>query len=70
MSDPATEAKLFADEHPILLQLPVLLNDHTGIIATSITVAFEVVAREEEAINEKAVNLYQALLRAFLPGKD
>ena len=70
MSDPATEAKRFADEHPILLQLPVLLNDHTGIIATSITVAFEVVAREEEAINEKAVNLYQALLRAFLPGKD
>ena len=70
MSDPTTQAKKFADEHPILLQLPVLLNDHTGIIATSITVAFEVVAREKEAINEKAVNLYQALLRAFLPGKD
>ena len=70
MSDPTTQAKKFAEKHPILLQLPVLLNDHTGIIATSITVAFEMVAREKEAINEEAVNLYQALLRAFLPGKD
>jgi pyoverdine/dityrosine biosynthesis protein Dit1 len=70
MSDPATEARQFADDHPILLQLPVLLNDHTGIIATSITVTFEMIAREEGAINEDAAHLYQALLRAFLPGKD
>lgn len=70
MSDPVTEASQFAEEHPILLQLPVLLDDHTGIIATSITVAFELVARESNAMNEAGVNFYQALLRAYLPGKD
>lgn len=70
MSDPVSEANQFAADHPILLQLPVLLDDHTGIIATSITVAFELVAREHDALNEEAVNLYQALLRAYLPGKD
>jgi len=70
MSDPVTEANQFAEEHPILKQLPVLLDDHTGIIATSITVAFELVARESGAINEEGVNLYQALLRAYLPGRD
>ena len=70
MSDPALEAIQFADGHPILQQLPVLLDDHTGIIATSITVAFELVAREDDALNEEGVNLYQALLRAYLPGKD
>jgi SpoVK/Ycf46/Vps4 family AAA+-type ATPase len=70
MSDSTTEAIQFAEEHPILRQLPVLLDDHTGIIASSITVAFELVAREGDAINEEAVNLYQALLRAYLPGRD
>lgn len=70
MSDPVTEANQFAQEHPILLQLPVLLDDHSGIIATSITVAFDLVARESDAISEEGVNLYQALLRAYLPGKD
>jgi SpoVK/Ycf46/Vps4 family AAA+-type ATPase len=70
MSDPTTDANQFAADHPILRQLPVLLDDHTGIIATSITVAFELVAREKDALNEEAVNLYQALLRAYLPGKD
>ena len=70
MSDPTTDANQFAADHPILRQLPVLLGDHSGIIATSITVAFELVAREEDALNEQAVNLYQALLRAYLPGKE
>lgn len=70
MSDPVTAAAQFAQEHPILMQLPVLLDDHTGIIATSITVAFELVAREGDAINEEGVNLYQALLCAYLPGMD
>jgi SpoVK/Ycf46/Vps4 family AAA+-type ATPase len=70
MSDPVREANQFAEEHQILVQLPVLLDDHTGIISTSITVAFDLVARETDAINEEGVNLYQALLRAYLPRRD
>ena len=70
MRDPVLEANQFAADHPILFQLPVLLGDHTGIISTSITVAFELVAREDDALSEEAVDLYQALLSAYLPRRD
>jgi SpoVK/Ycf46/Vps4 family AAA+-type ATPase len=70
MSDTNSIANDFVAEHPLLLRLPQLIDDHTGIIAVSITVAFESVMIFSDHLEESSVDLYQALLRAYLPDRD
>lgn len=70
MSDASSIAKDFAAEHPLLLRLPQLINDHTGIIAVSITLAFETVMTFSLQLEDTSVDLYQELLRAYLPDRD
>lgn len=71
MSDTISIANDFVAEHPLLQRLPQLIDDHTGIIAVSITLAFEsVMTFSLYQLEESSVDLYQALLRAYLPDKD
>lgn len=71
MSDSATVISTrFLADHPDLLDLPELLGDHTGIIATTITLPFEAVAVSGDKLTQRGVDLYQALLKAYLPGRD
>lgn len=71
MSDSAADISTrFLADHPILLDLPELLGDHTGIIATTITLPFEAVAVSGDRLTQRGVDLYQALLKAYLPGRD
>jgi hypothetical protein len=71
MSDTISIANDFVAKHPLLQRLPQLINDHTGIIAVSITLAFEsVMTFSLYQLEESSVDLYQALLRAYLPDKD
>jgi SpoVK/Ycf46/Vps4 family AAA+-type ATPase len=70
MTDATAAASRFVIEHPQLQQLPELIDDHTGIIATTITVAFEAVAVYGDRLSSNGAALYQALLRAYLPGRD
>ncbi len=70
MNDCAAAASRFLIEHPQLQDLPELIGDHTGIIATTITVAFEAVAVYGDKLSPEGARLYQAVLRAYLPGRD
>lgn len=70
MKDNAVAASRFLIEHPQLQDLPSLIGDHTGVIATTITVAFEAVAVYGDKLSPDGVQLYQALLKAYLPGRD
>lgn len=60
----------FVAEHPLLLRLPQLINDHTGIISVSITLAFESVMTFSLQLKDASVDLYQELLRAYLPDRN
>lgn len=70
MSDTNSIANDFVAEHPLLLRLPQLIDDHSGIIAVSITLAFETVMTFSFQLEDTSVDLYQALLRAYLPDRD
>ena len=70
MNNHAAAASRFLVEHPQLQKLPELIGDHTGIIASTITVAFEAVAVYGDKLSPDGVQLYQALLSAYLPGRD
>ena len=70
MNNHAAAASRFLIEHPQLQKLPELIGDHTGVIATTITVAFEAVAVYGDKLSPDGAQLYQALLRAYLPGRD
>ena len=70
MSDSAAAASRFQTDHPQLQELPELIGDHTGVIATTITVAFEAVAVYGDKLTTDGAQLYQALLNAYLPGRD
>jgi SpoVK/Ycf46/Vps4 family AAA+-type ATPase len=70
MNNHAAAASRFLIEHPQLQKLPELIGDHTGIIATTITVAFEAVAVYGDKLSSDGAQLYQALLSAYLPGRD
>jgi len=71
MTDANSIANDFVAEHPLLLRLPQLINDHTGIIAVSITLAFEsVMTFSPYQLEDSSVELYQSLLRAYLPDRD
>ena len=66
----ASAAARFVIEHHQLQQLPELIGDHTGIIATTVTVAFEAVAVYGDRLSSEGTALYQEVLRAYLPGRD
>ena len=71
MSDANSIANDFVAEHPLLLRLPQLIDDHTGMIALSITLAFEsVMSFSLYQLEDSSVDLYQELLRAYLPDSD
>lgn len=70
MNNHAAAASRFLIEHPQLQKLPELIGDHTGVIATTITVAFEAVAVYGDKLSPDGAQLYQALLRAYLPGRN
>jgi SpoVK/Ycf46/Vps4 family AAA+-type ATPase len=70
MSDTNSIANDFVAEHPLLLRLHQLIDDHTGIIAVSITLAFETVMTFSLQLEDTCVDLYQAMLRAYLPNRD
>ena len=70
MSDASSIANHFVAEHPLLLRLPHLIDDHTGIIAVSITLAFETVMTFSFQLEDTSVDLYQGLLRAYLPDRN
>jgi len=70
MNNHAAAASRFLIEHPQLQKLPELIGDHTGIIASTITVAFEAVAVYGDKLSPDGVQLYQDLLSAYLPGRD
>ena len=70
MSNHTAAATRFLIEHPQLQDLPELIDDHTGVIATTITVAFEAVAVYGDKLSPDGAQLYQALLSAYLPGRD
>jgi SpoVK/Ycf46/Vps4 family AAA+-type ATPase len=70
MTDANSLANDFVVDHPLLLRLPQLIDDTTGIIAVSITLAFETVMTFSDQLEHSSVNLYQALLRAYLPNRD
>lgn len=70
MTDTTAAASRFVVEHPQLQLLPELIGDHTGIIATTITVAFEAVAVYGDRLSSDGAALYQEVLRAYLPGRD
>ena len=70
MTEATAAASRFVIEHPQLQQLPQLIGDHTGIIATTITVAFEAVAVYGDRLSSDGAELYQEVLRAYLPGRD
>ena len=70
MVNASAAASRFVIEHPQLQQLPQLIGDHTGIIATTITVAFEAVAVYGDRLSSDGAALYQEVLRAYLPGRD
>jgi SpoVK/Ycf46/Vps4 family AAA+-type ATPase len=70
MKDATAAASRFVIEHPQLQQLPELIGDHTGIIATTITTAFEAVAVYGDRLSIDGVELYQKVLRAYLPRRD
>jgi SpoVK/Ycf46/Vps4 family AAA+-type ATPase len=70
MNNHAAAASRFLIEHPQLQKLPELIGDHTGIIATTITVAFEAVAVYGDKLSPDGAQLYQDLLSAYLPGRD
>lgn len=70
MPDANSTANDFVTDHPLLLRLPELIGDTTGIIAVSITLAFETVMTFSVQLEHSSVNLYQALLRAYLPDRD
>ena len=70
MSDTNSIANDFVAEHPLLLRLPQLIDDHSGIIAVSITLAFETVMTFSFQLEDTSVDLYQALLRAYLTDRD
>jgi len=70
MNDRDAAASRFLIEHPQLQELPELIGDHTGVIASTITVAFEAVAVYGDKLSPDGAELYQALLNAYLPGRD
>ena len=70
MNNHVAAASRFLVEHPQLQTLPELIGDHTGVIATTITVAFEAVAVYGDKLSPDGTQLYQALLNAYLPGRD
>lgn len=67
---PALVTTRFLSEHPELLNLPKLINDYTGIVATTITLSFEAVAVYGDKLTSRGVDLYRALLKIYLPGRD
>jgi SpoVK/Ycf46/Vps4 family AAA+-type ATPase len=70
MPDANSIANDFVADHSLLLRLPQLIDDTTGIIAVSVTLAFETVMTFSDQLEHSSVNLYQALLRAYLPNRD
>ena len=70
ITDSSAAASRFVIEHHQLQQLPELIGDHTGIIATTVTVAFEAVAVYGDRLSSDGTALYQEVLRAYLPGRD
>ena len=70
MVNASNAASRFVIEHHQLQQLPELIGDHTGIIATTITTAFEAVAVYGDRLSIDGVELYQKVLRAYLPRRD
>lgn len=71
MSETSTASSTrFFSGHPQLLHIPGLIADHTGIISTTITFPFEAVAVYGDKLSSEGVDLYRALLKTYLPGRD
>lgn len=63
-------ARQFAAKHPLLIRLPQLVGDHTGIVTVSIALVFELVAKNAEDFPKDGVDFYQSLLFLYLPNRD
>ena len=70
MTESSAAPSRFVIEHHQLQQLPELIGDHIGIIATTVTVAFEAVAVYGDRLSSDVTALYQKVLRAYLPERD
>ena len=65
MPDANSTANDFVTDHPLLLRLPKLIGDTTGIIAVSITLAFETVTTFSVQLEHSSVVFYRKSYRCI-----